>query len=153
MYEINDKRGAIIAVQRLLGVNESGIYDKETLNATRKFQQSSGIEETGIVDYETFKLLIDQGVQSKQADTARGRLSEPRFPYQPGERDSNMSIINADLREAIKRYTHEDLLPRGVYYTSYTASAAKRLREIYMLSDGYKVDEVLYYKVIRDILT
>ncbi len=153
MYSIYDKRSAIKVVQRLLSLNESGVYDEKTMGAVKNFQSINELEQTGVVDYITFTRLRAAKVAAEQESKARARISGPTFPYKAGDRSADMGVINSDLREALLMYTHEDILPRGDYYTSYTASAAKRLREVYMLEEGYHIDEELYYKVICDILT
>lgn len=153
MYNIEDRRGAIAAIQRLLGINESGIYDEMTKSAVMRAQINGGVAETGIVDYETFLIIRDNYHKRLRQSEAEARLSVPRFPYKVGDRGSDVGIINADIRVALPRYTHEDMAPRGDYYTSYTAAAVRRLRQIYILPNGSQVDEDLYYRLIRDILT
>lgn len=153
MYDINNKTQAIIAAQSLLGIKESGTFDAATVASTIEFQNRMGLEETGVIDYKTFEALIEDERCRKRREYARNRLSRPEFPYNAGNKGANVAILNADLRQAIGIYIHEDMAPRGEYFTTYTASSVSRLREVYMLDDGYYIDEDLYYKAIRDILT
>ena len=153
MYSIENKASAIIAIQKMLGINETGIYDENTKNTIYRFQEENDLERTGIIDYFTFIKIRDNYIKVMRGKEAESRLAESMFPYKIGDHGQIMHTINSDINIGLKRYTHEDILPRGEYYTSYTASAVKRLREIYML-DGYSsLDEVLYYMIIRDILT
>lgn len=153
MYNIEDRRGAIAAIQHLLGINESGIYDEKTRAAVIASQSEGGVPETGIVDYHTFLIIRDSYHERLNHIEAEARLSVPHFPYKAGDKGIDIEIINADIRAALPHYTHEDIVPRGDYYTSYTAAAVRRLRQIYLLPDSSYVDKDLYFRLIRDILT
>ena len=65
--------GAVLELQRLMNsiaarfcsawfVPESGIFDQQTLDAVKEFQQGFGLPVTGLVDRETWDTIYDYSI-------------------------------------------------------------------------------------------
>ncbi len=152
MYHNTDKSAAIRTVQKYLSTNESGIYDDNTKYLVTLFQRENNLETTGIVDYKTFDLLKSKHIMREKISNARRSIANHRFPYSIGDFGDDVALINVNLSNALLPYTHEEIMPKGAHYTQYSASAVKRLREIYMVSGESVLDELLYYRILCDIL-
>ncbi|MBQ3182318.1 MAG: peptidoglycan-binding protein [Clostridia bacterium] len=133
MYELNDSRAAISAIQQLLrdagyDIKPDGIYGDETYNAVREFQVFNRLPPTGRVDLETFEALA--------------RAARPIFGYQcallipetleggvisPGEESNVVVIIQSMLKTLSVVYDFEDIELTGVYDTS-TESAIRDIQ-------------------------
>ena len=60
MYRINDTISAIKEIQRLLGINQTGNYDKATRKAVGNIQQRYSLPVTEVSDYLTFNALVKE---------------------------------------------------------------------------------------------
>ena len=60
MYRIEEKIEAIKEVQRLLNLNQTGLFDKKTRDAVLNVQSKYKLAETGIVDYLTFTSIVEE---------------------------------------------------------------------------------------------
>ncbi len=133
MYELNDDRAAISAIQQLLrdagyDIKSDGIYGDETYNAVREFQVFNKLPPTGRVDLETFEALI--------------RASSPKIEYRcaliipetldagiisPGENSSIVVIIQVMLKALEVIYDYESIELTGIYDAS-TESAVRDIQ-------------------------
>lgn len=152
MYNIEDKASAIKAIQRMLNINESGVYDQRTIDAVTKIQVFYNINSLGIVDYPTFEAIKEEYHKKQRERMAEVRLGVDGFPYSEGDKGESIELINYNIRDAISSYTYEGLSPRGAFYSQTTATAVRRMREIYMLEDSSLVDQELYFRIVSDIL-
>ena len=121
MYELNDTRAAITAIQRLLrdagyDIKPDGIYGDETYNAVRQFQVFNRLPPTGRVDLATFEAL------AKAAEPILGYSCVLIIPetldggvISPGEESSVVTIIQAMLKALSVIYDFEDIELSGVY--------------------------------------
>lgn len=135
MYEINDTRAAITAIQRLLrdagyNIKPDGIYGDETYNAVREFQVFNRLPPTGKVDLQTFEAL------AKAAGPILGYSCVLIIPETleggvilPGEESSVVTIIQAMLKALAVIYDFEDIELSGVYDTE-TEAAIRDIQRI-----------------------
>ena len=148
MYIINDKTAAIREIQRLLSLSETGVYDRRTINAVMNAQRSFGLEPNGRIDLRSFELLV-LNHRERIKGSATGLPSLNNFPYEPGAGGDEVSIINSLLANAVKKLGFKYIPPRGRYYSIRTASIVKRLREIFLMEEGYHIEEKLYKRIAR----
>ncbi len=133
MYELNDTRAAISAIQQLLrnagyDIKPDGIYGDETYNAVRQFQVFNRLPATGRVDLATFEALASAAVPEPQFEcvlvipsTLEGGV------ISPGEESAVVVIIQAMLKTLSVIYDFEDIELTGVYDTD-TESAVRDIQ-------------------------
>ncbi len=134
MYELNDTRAAISAIQSLLrdagyDIKPDGIYGDETYNAVREFQIFNRLAPTGRVDLKTFEAL------AKAARPGAGYGCVLVIPetldggvISPGEESSIVVIIQAMLGELETLYEFEVALTGR--YDAATESAIRDIQRI-----------------------
>ena len=135
MYELNDTRAAISAIQRLLrdagyDIKPDGIYGDETYNAVRQLQVFNRLPPTGRVDLQTFEVLakaarpmLGYGCVLIIPETLDGGV------ISPGEESSVVTIIQAMLKALAVIYDFEDIELSGVYDAG-TEAAVRDIRRI-----------------------
>ena len=57
VLRVGDNGPAVLAVQRLLGVSETGVFDGATRDAVRSAQARAGLASTGVVASRTWSLF------------------------------------------------------------------------------------------------
>ncbi|MBR2931079.1 MAG: peptidoglycan-binding protein [Clostridia bacterium] len=150
MYNINDKPEATRAIQRMLGINESGIYDERTRAAVIDVQAEAGYTSDGLVDLKTFEEIRRIYDVRARAECVR-RLVSVEFPYREGDYGDHIYSANELLAKTLSFFSHEHLLPRGYIYTSSTSLAVARLREIFALEDKAEIDGELYLRMLEEL--
>ena len=60
MYNIEDRVSAIKAIQGLIGVKETGVFNEETTAVIKNLQKNYGLKATGIVDYLTHNAIVHE---------------------------------------------------------------------------------------------
>lgn len=150
MYFIDDKVAAIKEIQRLLGVSRSGNFDAKTREAVKTHQMLNGIEPTGIVDYNTFiSISANHKLRTGKQKIEKCVPLVTRFPYQIGYSGDDVTMINSLLSNAVEKYELNYIKPRGKYYSVRTAGVVRRLREIFLLEDGYHVDSLFFELLLK----
>ena len=152
MYSLNDKRKAIISLQRLLNISESGIYDKRTRDSVLKLQEKNGYDTTGSVDYKTFKSIITNHHNERERTLGKNALPIASvFPYKLYDRSNAVKIINAMICHAIEIYSLELSKPLGDFYSETTAKSVAALQRIMLLEQTGEVDEIFIYRLNKFI--
>ena len=153
MYYISDTRAAVRNAQRLLGINQSGIYDEATRLAVLDFQENEGLITSGRIDYQTFVTLV----KARDKDNEVKRYSQPRglldFPYKRGDFGEEIEELNQTMYGLLSEYGVNDQAPRGRIYAESTEGAVAILRGIFGLEGGAIVDEELHARLERERLT
>lgn len=150
MYDIEDTTAAIREAQRLLGINQSGIYDQITYNAVLQIQNEEGINKTGKIDYETFTAIIDR-YHKKELETQNSDyLFNPDFPYSVGDIGDNVGLINDAIRLILKEYVYEGIAPKGNYLSDFTITAANFLRDIFKMGNSGVIDSSFINRLILE---
>ena len=151
MYIISDKPAGIKAVQGLLGIKPSGIYNKKTEMAVKELQRKTGLRENGRVNYETFLAILEN--RQEQADMAiYGNYSgTASFPYVKGMNGDEITQLHVYISNALDLYAYDHIYPKGSYYNTDTEKAVIFLREIFGLGGESGVDSVLYTRIKREI--
>lgn len=149
MYHITDKKSAVKEVQRLLFLNQTGIYDENTRETVKKIQEKCGLEVSGIVDFMTFEAIKEDFYRHNTKNTVQtlGALELNEFPYEFGAHSHDVSILNAMLSNKIDKYSLPLWKPRGAFYSKTTAKAVEAMREIFLLEKGRYIDEIFYDKL------
>ena len=151
MYRIEDTVSAIKELQRLLGLHQSGNYDRNTKNAVISFQKSNGLAESGIVDYETFTWIVEKYREQKESLFKCCLLFNPTFPYTIGSMDENTGTINRTLERVLKEYFYEDTPPRGRYLNSDTFKGVNYLQKIFGIRISDEIDAYFINRLIYEL--
>ncbi|MBR4881803.1 MAG: peptidoglycan-binding protein, partial [Clostridia bacterium] len=135
MYELNDTRAAIAAIQQLLrdagyDIKPDGIYGDETYNAVREFQVFNRLPPTGRVDLLTFEALAKAAAPKPTYEcvlvipaTLEGGV------ISPGDNSAVVVIIQAMLKTLEVIYDFEDIELTGIYDTA-TEAAVRDIQRI-----------------------
>jgi len=150
MYRIDDKVGAIKEVQRLLNLNQTGLFDKKTREAVLDAQAKYRLAETGVVDYLTFTLIAENYRNEKSNLWSSDYLLNPRFPYVIGDMGENVLRINEALQVVLNDYTYEGIMPKGRYLNDNTIQGAKFLRKLFGMNESNEIDEELMSRIMKE---
>ena len=154
MYSIKNKSSAIKALQRLLFINESGEYDRETKERVSAFQADQELPVTGVVDYSLFVLIRDAYFKESEAREQMIYDGMLGFPYKYGASGSEVELLNSNLARALPLYGfYNSRLPRGGFYSADTEGAVMMLRRIYRMSEEPTVDKAFYSRMKKDLMT
>ena len=167
MYRINDKKAAIKEVQKYLyaisdamydkripRVSVNGIFDEDTANAIRRYQNLNGLSESGIVDYQTFKSLYwDYSLISIENSISDFIVGETPFPLSRGMQSEDVRALHLMINALCDRFESIENVGTGAYYSSATANAVKSLRKIFGLPLAETVDKQFYDRLRREFLT
>lgn len=149
MYDIRNKSEAIRRIQKMLKVNESGIYDSKTRQKVTLHQELYSIEQSGVVDYITFLSILSEYNKNKIIElTNKNTPFTDGFPFRPGDSGDSITIINAMLKSAIEKYGLDATIPRGPFYSDATGIAVLELRRIFMLEEKNEIDEIFYDRLL-----
>ena len=164
MYYITDKRSAIKEIQKYLYVLSDslyrdiaripidGIFDEETKNAVKKFQELMGINITGEVDFETFTFLYEEYEKVYNYRNMQSYIVEQTaFPMGIGAYTEDVRALHVLINELRKTYTELADVGTGNFYTSRTASAVSELRKIFDYTPGEFVDRAFYDRMLEEV--
>ena len=143
-YTDDDKKGHIFELQdylrRVSRDNEniplvvpSGIYDKGTEDAIRKFQREYGLPVTGKVDRETWEKLYEVYLQTEEYYAKLISILpiiNADENLKQGETGFDIYILQAMLNTVFSRYANLPLLDMDGVYGVKTADAVRHLQEI-----------------------
>ena len=149
MYFISDKTAAVRALQKMLGVPETGRIDR---GMAEKIEKITGSPFTGVVSYTDFPVIKKAYRKRKAARLVRDALGIDASGSNGGRytRDE-MEKINQLLAKCIKENRLEAYPPRGRFYTSLTATAVREVRKMLMLPEGDEIDVELLYRLMLNL--
>ncbi len=155
MYELNDNRAAILAIQSLLrdagyDIKPDGIYGDETANAVRQFQIFNRLPVTGRVDLETFNVLV-VAARPKEVYTCV-RLTPDILEggvISPGEENNLVVIIQSILKTLEVIYEFAPVNITGIYDTA-TEEAVLEIQRINGLPETGVIDEKTWNALVRE---
>lgn len=153
LYMSDDRTSAVKNIQRLLQINESGIYDTATARAVRAVQRNFGLDDSGIVDFATFSAILEMDKRNKLKRSYITGIDVSAFPYDVGDYGTDVREIIQLLYSALAPYSVSSGALRGAIYTVGVGNSAKKLREIYGMPIATSVDEDLYVRIRRELLT
>lgn len=153
LYMPDDRASAVKNIQRLLKINESGIYDARTAQAVRAAQRSFGLDDNGRVDLPTFSAVLEMYRRNERTRSYTSGVDTSAFPYDVGAYGVGVREIIQLLYSALVPYSMTSSALRGAIYTVGVGDAAKKLREIYGLPIATYVDEDMYVRIRRELLT
>ena len=148
MYQIDDKVAAIKEVQRLLGLNQTGIYDSPTRKRVRLVQEAYSLKQNDFVDYETFAALRRE--YRKSLKKHNHYLYAPQYPYKIGDMDTNISLIHSALSSVLKDYQYEGIIPSGSFLSECTVAAVNYLRYIFGMPSDNQIDELFIDRLLLE---
>lgn len=151
MYMITDKSSGIRAVQRLLGINQNGIYDERTVESVKELQRESGLEVNGVVDYKTFVVLLKRHRENTSKEISGVSDGIGNFPYERGRGGDDVVQLHRYMSFLLSEYNYEYIHPKGRYFNADTEKAVAFLRNVFGLVEGSIIDKVLYARIKREI--
>ena len=152
MYRIEDNISAIKELQRLLGVNESGFYDKKTDSAVNEIRKRNSLPQNKEVDYETFKTIVSEHKEKISQQWKSDYLISPSFPYVENNMGANAGRINKALAILLKEYTYEGVLPHGSYINSDTINGIHYLQRVFIMEERDAIDVELMNRIIAELI-
>ena len=150
MYRIDDTVSALKEVQRLLNVNQTGIYDTSTKKAVEQIQLNYGLKRADVVNYKTFNAILAEYNKREMRELNSNYLFNPVFPYTIGDMDDNVGLINDALRLVLSDYVYEDAAPRGNYLNENTITASNFLRKIFKMDLSDQLDELFIKRLLLE---
>ena len=148
MYQIDDRVSAIKEVQRLLGLNQTGLYDAITRKMVRTVQESYALKKSASVDYETFVAICRE--YRKGLKTHNHYLYMPKYPYKIGNMDTNVTLIHSALSPVLEDYRYEGQIPSGSFLGESTIAAVNYLRNIFGMPGGDEIDELFINRLLLE---
>ena len=151
MYRIDNKSAAISEVQRLLQINQTGTFDKNTINSVAEHQNKNNIEPTGIVDYVTFLSILSAYKAKKSEEIGHTPLAVKKdFPAYPGSQKPIIEHVNFLLGNIIQEYRLNIKIPYGKYYGYDTTNAIYAVQKIFGLIEKDVIDSTLYNRILQE---
>ncbi len=164
-YSLEEQRNAVLEIQRILRdldyidndlarIRLSGIYDDETREGVRRFQEKYDLPTTGIVDHTTWQVLQAVEKARKEATLlARAIYLLPRSPeysIQPGLRDDVVYVIQYLLNTIGQEYDEiGEILFSGIYDES-TQNAIKEFQRINLLENNGIIDPSTFNRLASE---
>lgn len=140
MYRIDDTIASLKEVQRLLGINQTGVFDNRTRKAVADIQGKYSLDASDTVDYTTFNYIVKEYRRKKLQDKKTDYLFSAEFPYVINDIDPNVELINGALRYVLEDYTYEGIMPSGRFLGINTIDAANFLRQVFILPLSDQID-------------
>lgn len=151
MYHIEDTVSAIKELQRLLDLNQTGIYDEKTRNEVLEIQSEYGLARTGIANYETFSRITEKYLENRSGVWSSDYLFDANFPYVKNDFDDNVEKINYAIAMVLREYTYEGIEPRGKFLGNDTIDSANYLRNIFQMSESNEIDEKFLNRIMQEM--
>ena len=148
MYHIDDKVCAIKEVQRLLGLNQTGVYDRDTIKGVRAIQEAYALEKNDFVDYKAFVAICRE--YRKGLKTHNHYLYAPKYPYRVGNMDTNVTLIHSALSPVLEDYRYEGQIPSGSFLGESTITAVNYLRNIFGMPCRDEIDELFINRLLLE---
>ena len=164
-YSFEEQEKAILEIQRILRdldyidndiarIRLSGIYDSETREAVRKFQEKYDLPATGIVDHTTWQVL--QAVEKARKEAAllaRAIYILPRSPeysIAPGLQDDVVYVIQYLLNTVGQEYDGVGEIQYSGIYDESTQNAIKEFQRINLLEGNGIIDPVTFNRLASE---
>ena len=149
MYLIGDRVRAVKALQRMLGVAESGWLDTATRS---KIEAIIGRPAPDKIGYADFLMIKEAYLARKRELTVRRcagiwNAGKAASEYTREE----MTRINLLLSEAVVKNRLEAYPPRGAYYTVDSKRAVEAVRRMLLLSEDGGIDTELLYGILMNL--
>ena len=140
MYRIEDTTAAIKALQRLLGLNQTGNYDEATKSSVKDVQRRSYLPMSGVADYATFTAILKEYRTQMDEIFTGNYLFRARFPITEGYQGENAGRINEALATVLGAYGYEDTPPRGKYIGRDTLAGVNFLQGVFGMEIKEEID-------------
>ena len=161
-YSLSDDASAILQIQRILRdmsyfenqmspFRLSGIYDDETRQGVKIFQEKYGLAPTGTVDLSTWLLLQAVDKSQKEASTlARAVYILPRseeYSIFPGLADNVIYVIQHMLEVISQEYDEIGEVAFSGIYDEDTQKAIKSFQRANLLDDSGIIDPTTFNRL------
>ena len=122
-----------------------GIYDTDTRDAVRAFQEIEGLPITGVADLATFELLLKRYEESLRRESAPVPLAQfprlsPGYALREGDENFLVRLIQYALGELDLIYEGFDDVPQTGIYDEVTAAAVRDFQRRHSLPETGEVD-------------
>ncbi len=165
MYDINDNKSAILALQTLLQElayadstlpkqSLDGVFSARTEEAILAFQQREGLALTGIADLETWEAIA---VAAQEANTLRMMRRDPAIPstlpLTIGSIGHSVTVLQSAIGELSEVYDELPALLVTGSYRNGTAYAVSLLQKKYLLPETGITDHATWNRIMQDLAT
>ena len=148
LHFISDRRH--ITIPR---VAIDGIYGKATEEAVREFQKIYGLYESGIVDRETFAALNKLYLEILLENELDGLIiTNEGFPLSKGSQNNDVLNLNLILIELQKSYRDIGDVRKSSYFSEETENAVMDLQRIFRVRENGIVDALFYDRLKDELL-
>ena len=162
MYSLNDKKSAILEVQRFLFVigqendvshlSVDGFYTEETQRAVRDFQALHSLEVTGNVDRETFDMIYSEYCDTVSAKSSYASASPASiYPMKIGDSGNEVSELNLLIRR-LSRFYKELPITEGNFYSKSTEKAVRLLQRYMRRAENGKITPEFFSALKKELL-
>ena len=164
-YSIEDERNAILEIQRILRdldhfnsdqarIRLTGVYDGETRQGVRNFQEKYGLPVTGTVDHTTFQVLQAADLARKEAtELARAVYILPRseeYTIYPQQRDNVVYVLQHMLNVISQEYDGIEPLEFTGIYDEVSVLAIKEFQRRNLIEDNGIIDATTFNRLANE---
>ena len=129
-----------------------GIYDTETEESVKRFQEIKGLPKTGVVDYRTFIAISDEYDDIMLYESLPDSIVEYQsFPMLYGDTSEDVRLLNMMINELSKTYRELNEVGTGSFYSKRTKAAIERLEEIFGLDKTGITDARLFHRIKEEM--
>ena len=164
-FNIMEQENAILEIQRILrGLDKynsglarirlTGVYDEETRQGVRDFQQKYDLPVTGVVDHTTWQVLSAVEKAQREATLlARAIYLLPRteeYSINPGLTDDVVYVIQYLLNVISQEYDEIEALEYTGIYDPFTQEAIKEFQRKSLLEPDGIITPVTFNKLASE---
>ena len=127
-----------------------GIYGEETREAIKAFQRLLGIEITGIVDKETYDLLYEDVVRINNTKNAKSEVyEEDMFPLSIGSFGHDVALLNTYLR-VLSEYYELGKIPTDDFFSKDTENSVSLMQGYFLETITGSVNYDLFSRLKKE---
>ena len=158
MYDLNNERAAITALQRMLNeitskdentatIYVDGIYGKETAKAVRDVQGRNSLNVTGSVDFETFNCIVDEYNCTKNNSAHKAGFYPDVLKdgvLCTGDECTAVVVIQTMLHELSYIYEECEGVKLNGIFDKETEDTIKKIQSVHQIEENGKVDTLTW---------
>ena len=129
-----------------------GIWGAETADAVIAFQRMQGLEENGKVNYETFEALYyEYTVALSDIESRSYLISYQGFPLKRNMMNDDVLLLHLIITEIQKEYGYLTEVSKSTYYSETTEKAVVELQGIFGIEESGEVDADTFSRLIFEM--
>ena len=130
-----------------------GIYGNDTRAAVLELQRLKGIQPSGVVDYETFNAIYKERIFATRLSDSDSQylLTGAPFPFKVGDSGEDIEIIHLIFRELSGYYKDLPIPRKSSYYSEESASFARGLQGVFGMPTDGEVTAEMYDRMLFEL--